>query len=101
MDGNSTVTSTALPSDCSLVRYENGTTIAFFNEAASSEAACGGGEVWLRLFYLLRHNSALHPIDSYSSFLLLSGFHPKPPQMFTGSYEATPALTKTLVSPIE
>jgi len=60
VDANSTVTSTSLPSDCSLVKYENGTTIAFFNEA-SSEAACGGGE------------------------------------MFTGSYEASPALTKTLV----
>jgi len=61
VDGNSTVSSTSLPSDCSMVKYENGTTIAFFNEVASSEAACGGGE------------------------------------MFTGSYEATPALTKTLV----
>merc|ERR1711970_301808 len=60
VDANTTVTSTSLPSDCSLVKYENGTTIAFFNEA-SSEAACGGG------------------------------------QMFTGSYEATPASTKTLV----
>jgi len=60
VDANSTVTSPSLPSDCSLVKYENGTAIAFFNEAAS-EAACGGGE------------------------------------MFTGSYEATPALTKTLV----
>ena len=44
VDGNSTVTSTSLPSDCSLVKFENGTTIAFFNEA-TSEAACGGGEV--------------------------------------------------------
>jgi len=60
VDANSTVTSTDLPSDCSLVKYENGTTIAFFNEA-SSKAACGGG------------------------------------QMFTGSYEATTALTKTQV----
>merc|ERR1712088_1191788 len=56
VDANSTVTSTDLPSACSLIKYENGTTIAFFNEA-SSKAACGGG------------------------------------QMFTGSYEATTALT--------
>ena len=44
VDGNSTVSSTSLPSDCSLVKFENGTTIAFFNEV-TSEAACGGGEV--------------------------------------------------------
>merc|ERR1719402_2170889 len=60
VDTNSTVTSTSLPSACSLVKYENGTTIAFFNEA-SSKATCGGG------------------------------------QMFTGSYEAATALTKTEV----
>merc|ERR1712012_633752 len=46
VDGNSTVTSTSLPSDCSLVKFENGTTIAFFNEA-TSEAACGGGEMFV------------------------------------------------------
>merc|ERR1719400_2494427 len=60
VDGNSTVTSTDLPSACSLIKYENGTTIAFFNEA-STKASCGGG------------------------------------QMFTGSYQATTALTKTEV----
>jgi len=49
VDGNSTVTSDSLPSDCSLVKYENGTTIAFFNEA-KSEAACGGGEMFVGSF---------------------------------------------------
>ena len=44
VDANNTVTSTDLPSDCSLVKYENGTTIAFFNDA-SSKAECGGGQV--------------------------------------------------------
>ena len=44
VNANSTVTSTSLPSDCSLVKFENGTTIAFFNEA-SSKASCGGGQV--------------------------------------------------------
>merc|ERR1719288_283266 len=45
VDANSTVTSSSLPSACSLVKYENGTTIAFFNEA-SSKAMCGGGQMF-------------------------------------------------------
>merc|ERR1711962_184643 len=45
VDNNNTVTSTDLPSDCSLVKYENGTTIAFFNDA-SSKAECGGGQMF-------------------------------------------------------
>ena len=44
VDANSTVASTSLPSKCSLVKYENGTTIAYFNEG-ESKAACGGGQV--------------------------------------------------------
>merc|ERR1712038_1416300 len=44
VDANNTVTSTDLPSDCSLVKYENGTTIPFFNDA-SSKAECGGGQM--------------------------------------------------------
>ena len=49
VDANSTVTSTSLPSHCSLIKYENGTTIAYFNEGAS-KAACGGGEMFLGSF---------------------------------------------------
>ena len=49
VDANSTVTSTSLPSHCSLIKYENGTTIAYFNEGVS-KAACGGGEMFLGSF---------------------------------------------------
>jgi hypothetical protein len=41
---NSTVSSTVLPGDCSLIKYQNGTTIAYFNEE-KSKSACGGGQV--------------------------------------------------------
>ena len=80
VDANSTVTSTSLPSACSLVKYENGTTIAFFNEA-SSKAACGGGQV-------TSFSVSSRTVPNISQCLF---------QMFTGSYEATAALTKTQV----
>ena len=44
VDHNSTVSSSSLPPDCSLVKYQNGSTVAFFNEG-ESKAECGGGQV--------------------------------------------------------
>merc|ERR1711970_1082912 len=43
IDINSTVSSTSLPKDCSMVVYKNGTTVAFFNQA-ESKSKCGGGQ---------------------------------------------------------
>ena len=73
VDANLTVTSSILPADCFLVKYENGTTISFFNEG-ESKATCGGGQVYNK--------------QRNTSFLF---------QVFTGTYTATPALTTASV----
>lgn len=44
VQANQTVSSSVLPADCFLIKYENGSTIAYFNQG-ESKAVCGGGEV--------------------------------------------------------
>merc|ERR1711962_401287 len=45
VDYNSSVSSASLPSHCSVVKYKNGSTIAYFNNRDST-AACGGGQMF-------------------------------------------------------
>lgn len=45
IQANTTVSSSTLPSACSVVKMENGTTIAFFNQKTTS-ITCGGGQVF-------------------------------------------------------
>ena len=54
IDTNSTVSSTSLPKDCSMVVYKNGTTVAFFNQA-ESKSECGGGQVEFHSSSYVRH----------------------------------------------
>ena len=54
IDINSTVSSTSLPKDCSMVVYKNGTTVAFFNQE-ESKSECGGGQVEFHSSSYFRH----------------------------------------------
>merc|ERR1712055_1287021 len=49
LDFNASVSSTDLPKDCSVIKYENGSSIAYFNKEDSS-ASCGGGKVFTGTF---------------------------------------------------
>merc|ERR1712180_157878 len=45
VDYNSSVSSASLPSHCSVVKYKNGSTIAYYNQRDST-AGCGGGQTF-------------------------------------------------------